>query len=100
MGDLNAKVGIERRPEERRVKGPFGLEEQNERGEKFVNVCMENNQTIANTFFKQHPKRLYTWTSPNGKSRNQIDFIKIQQRWRSSVLSCKTYPYKTYGCRL
>ncbi|BFZ21957.1 hypothetical protein BsWGS_24996 [Bradybaena similaris] len=53
---------------------------------------MENNLTIANTLFKQNARRLYTWTSSDDKSKNQIDFITIQQRWKSSTLSCKTYP--------
>ena len=30
---------------------------------------------IANTFFQQHKKRLYTWTSPDGQHQNQIHYI-------------------------
>ena len=30
---------------------------------------------IANTLFQQHKRRLYTWTSPDGQHRNQIDYI-------------------------
>ena len=33
---------------------------------------------------------LYTWTSPYGQSRNQIDYILFSQRWRSSRQSAKT----------
>ena len=44
---------------------------------------------IANTLFQQH-KRLYTWTSPDGQHRNQIDYILFSQRWRSSIQSAKT----------
>ena len=36
--------------------------------------------------------RLYTWTSPNGQQRNQIDYILCSQRWRSSIQSTKTRP--------
>ena len=32
----------------------------------------------------------YTWTSPDGKHRNQIDYILCSQRWRSSIQSAKT----------
>ena len=35
-------------------------------------------------------KTLYTWTSPDGQHRNQIDYIPCSQRWRSSVQSAKT----------
>lgn len=45
---------------------------------------------IANTLFKQHPRRLFTWTSPDSITKNQIDYILIQRRWRSSITSAKT----------
>ena len=32
----------------------------------------------------------YTWTSPDGQHRNQIDYILCSQRWRSSIQSAKT----------
>ena len=44
----------------------------------------------VNTLFQQHNRRLYTWTSPNGQYRNQIDYILCSQRWRSSIQSAKT----------
>ena len=52
---------------------------------------------IANTFFQQHERRLYTWTSPDGQHRNQIDYILCSQRWRSSIESAKTRPGADYG---
>ena len=45
---------------------------------------------IANTLFQQHKRSLYTWTSPDGQHRNQIDYILCSQRWRSSIQSTKT----------
>ena len=45
---------------------------------------------IANTLFQQHKRRLYTWTSPDGQHRKQIDYILCSQRWRSSIQSAKT----------
>ena len=47
---------------------------------------------LANTLFQQHKTRLYTWTSPDGQHRNQIDDILHSQRWRSSIQSVKTWP--------
>ena len=47
---------------------------------------------IANTLFQQHKRRLYTWTSPDGQYRNQIDYILCSQRWRSSIQLAKTRP--------
>ena len=37
--------------------------------------CQENALVIENTLFQQHKRRLYTWTSPDGQYRNQIDYI-------------------------
>ena len=37
-------------------------------------------------------RRLYTWTSPDGQHRNQIDYILCSQRRRSSIQSAKTRP--------
>ena len=39
---------------------------------------------------QHHKRRLYTWTSPGGQYRNQIDYFLCSQRWRSSVPSAKT----------
>ena len=38
---------------------------------------------------QQHKRRLYTWTSPDGQHRNQIDYILCSQRWKSSIQSAK-----------
>ena len=56
-------------------------------------VLPKNTLVIANTFFQQHKRRLYTWPSPNGQYWNQIDCILCSQRWRSSTQSTKTRPW-------
>ena len=85
-GDWNAKVGSQEIPG---VTGKFGLGGQNEAGQRLIEFCQENVLVIANTLFQQHKRRLYTWTSPDGQYRNQIDYILCRQRWRSSVQSGK-----------
>jgi len=40
-----------------------------------VMTCMGKALVLANTLFQQHTSRLYTWTSPDGRHRNQIDYI-------------------------
>ena len=57
-----------------------------------IKFCQENTLVIANTLFQQHKRGLYTWTSPDGQHRNQIDYILCSQRWRSSIQSDKTRP--------
>ena len=61
----------------------------NEAGQR-LKFCQENALVIANTFFQQYKRRLYTWTSPDGQHRNQTDYILCSQRWRSSIQSAKT----------
>ena len=51
----------------------FGLGVQNEAGQRLIEFCQENTLVIANSLFQQHKRRLYTWTSPDGQHRNQID---------------------------
>ena len=62
-----------------------------------IAFCRENSLVIANTFFQQHKRRPYTWTSPDGQHWNQIDYILCSQRWRSSIQSAKTRPGADYG---
>ena len=86
---LNAKVGSQ---ETIGVTGKFGLGIQNEAGQRLIEFCQENALVIANTLVQQHKRRLYTWTSPDGQHRNQIDYILCSQRWRSSIQPAKTRP--------
>ena len=85
--DWNAKLGSQETPG---VTDKFGLGIWNEAGQRLIEFCQENTLIIANTLFQQHKRRLYTWTSPDGKYQNQIDYILCSQRWRSSVQSAKT----------
>ena len=84
--DWNAKVGSQETPG---VTGKFGLGVQNEAGQRLIELCQENALVITNTLFQQLKKRLYTWTSPDGQHRNQIDYIVCSQRWRDSLQSVK-----------
>ena len=89
IGDWNAKVESQEIPG---IAGKIGLGIQNETGQRLTEVCQESALVIANTFFQQHKRWLYTWTSPNGQYQNQIDYIVCSQRWRNSVQSVKARP--------
>ena len=82
IGDWNAEVGSQETPG---VTGKFGLRVWNEAGERLIELFQQNTQVIVNTLFQQHKRRLYTWTSPYGQHRNQINYIFCGQRWRSSI---------------
>ena len=76
IGDWNAKVGSQGIPG---VTDKLGLGVQNEAGQRLTEFCQESTLVITNTLFKKHKRRLYTWTSPDGQCRNQIDYILCNQ---------------------
>ena len=84
IGDWNAKVGSQDIPG---IQGRFSLGVQNEAGQQLIEFCQENALVIANILFQQYKRQLYTWTSPDGQYRNQIDDILCSQRWKSSIQS-------------
>ena len=65
IGDWNAKS-----QEIPGVTGKFGLEVQEEAGQRLTEFCQDNPLVMANTF--QHERQLYTGTSP--------DFISLQPK--------------------
>jgi len=89
MGDMNAKVG---EGTSSQAMGRFGLGERNDAGDRLIEFCEINNLGLMNTFFPQPKRRLYTWTSPDGKHRNQIDYIMCNNRWRSAIQAMRTLP--------
>ncbi|CAF3930129.1 unnamed protein product [Adineta steineri] len=89
IGDWNAKVGETEVPG---IVEKFELGKRNEAGDRLIEFCQDNHMVITNTCFKQPKRRLYTWTTPNGQHRDQIDYILCNRRWKSSIKSVKTRP--------
>ncbi|KAK2702002.1 hypothetical protein QYM36_019389 [Artemia franciscana] len=44
-----------------------------------------NQLTVSNTLFQYKPSHLLIWHSNDGVTNAYIDYVLIQQRWRSSV---------------
>ena len=98
VGDFNAKIGKgTQHDDEAQILGQFGLGTRNERGDLLSEFCIGNNLIISNTMFSQHPRRLYTWQGPVKSIRNQIDYILIKKRWKSSIKVAKTLPGADIG---
>lgn len=89
MGDWNSVVG---KGEDGCEIGDHGLGNRNERGDRLVEFCRQHDMIAANTMFKNHPRRLYTWKMPGDIGRFQIDFILVKKRFKNQVKNCKAYP--------
>ena len=61
-------------------------QDSNDNGVRIVNFTTSRNLVVKNTMFPHRNIRKHTWTSPEGKTRNQIDHILIDRRWHSSIL--------------
>ncbi|XP_056016894.1 uncharacterized protein LOC130053576 [Ostrea edulis] len=66
--------------------GQQGIGECNNNGERLCTFCQENDLVIGGTIFMHKDIHKTTWNSPDGHTKNQIDHIIINKRWRSSLL--------------
>jgi hypothetical protein len=55
-------------------------------GTRVLNFGTSKNSVIKYMMFPHHNIHKYTWTSPEGKTHNQVDNILINRRWHSSIL--------------
>ena len=84
MGDFNCKLGNLHINYPDAI-GKYTIGKTNERGELLTQFCTRNNLVVTNTRFQKC--KLYTWTSPDGKTKNQIDFIlTLKPSVRQSIL--------------
>ena len=80
LGDCNAKVG----DEVIATNAGMGLTGANETGECLPDFCLDHQLVLTNRCFTQH-SRLYTWISPDKETKNQIDYITVSQKRKSSI---------------
>ena len=74
MVDFNAKVGGQTNTSER-ATGCFGLVQRNERADTLVEWATSKNFKIMNTQFQKKAGRRWTLRSPDGNTKNEIDYI-------------------------
>jgi hypothetical protein len=78
LGDFNAKVG-----REGIFKPAIGNESlhdvSNDNGVRLVNFATSKNLTVKSMMFPHCNNHKYTWTSPDGKTHNQIDHILLDR---------------------
>ena len=85
QGDWNAKVGEYATKDWKGICGPYSNSQINWRGLLLLEFASYNDLFLTNTFGPHKPSRRWTWHSPNGKTHNQIDYIMVKKRFRSSV---------------
>lgn len=90
MGDWNAKIGPDAYQHWAGTVGKFGHGETNDRGFRLLEFAQSHRLTIANTLHPHKKSRTTTWHSPNGLVHNQIDYILMPQRYKSSINKAKT----------
>lgn len=74
MGDFNSKIGSQQ-DGENNVIGLYSQGWRNINGLKRIDLALECNLKIMTTYFKKKINRKWTWIAPDGKTKNEIDFI-------------------------
>ena len=95
MGDFNAKVGQDDGMW-RDVMGVFGIGTRNNNGQRLLELCSEHRLCITNTVFNHKVEHKASWNSPDGITRNLIDYVIVNRARRSSVLDTRIY----MGCKV
>ncbi len=91
MGDWNAKIG-DQLDGDKGIVGKHCIKgERNDNGNRMVAFCMANNLPIMTSMFPHKEAHKYTWTSPNGRYKNQIDHVVVNAKFRRSVEDSRAY---------
>ena len=64
-------------------------QDSSDNGVRIVNFATSNN--FVSTMFPHRDIHNYTWTSPDGKTHNQIDHILTDRRWHLCVLDVRSF---------
>jgi hypothetical protein len=56
-----------------------------------VNIATSKNLVVKSTIFPHRSIHKYTWTSPDGQTHNQIDYVLIDRRRHSSILEIRSF---------
>ena len=79
LGEFNAKVGRENIF--KLATGNKSLhQDSNDNGVRIINFATSKYMVVESKMFPHQNIHKYTWTSPDGKTHNQIDHILIDKR--------------------
>lgn len=74
MGDFNGRVGMKLSDTEISI-GQYGLGIRNKRGQTLLDFLQQRRLYAMNTFFSKKPQHKWTWKHPNGRNKNEYDYI-------------------------
>ena len=89
-GDFNAKVGGDASYAPT-ILGKHGLGEINDNGVRLIDFCATHELIVGATWFPHKQIHKYTWNSPDGVTRNEIDHILIERRRRRCLEDVRTF---------
>ncbi|XP_062609792.1 craniofacial development protein 2-like [Saccostrea cucullata] len=96
MGDFNARVGRVNH-NRRRVMGQHAVGDLTDNGERLISICEENDFVIGGSLFAHKTIHKMTWTSPDGRTKSQIDHIVINSKWRHSLQDVRAVRHADIG---
>ena len=53
--------------------------------------CVANDLVLRNTFFDHKDTHLATWTGPEDRNANQIDFMVMRREQARAMLNCRVH---------
>ena len=77
--------------------GKHGLGLRNDKVERLCEICDVNELVITGTLFPHKTSHKATWVSPDRRTRNQIDHILINKRFRNSSNDTRVYRSSDIG---
>lgn len=89
IGDLNAKTGCDN-SNLQSIMGKHGLgSARNNNGDRLIDFCARHRLFIGGTKFPHKNIHKYTWESPDGRTKNQIDHVIINKQFLGCLLDVK-----------
>ena len=90
LADFNAKMWTENifKPT---IRQESLHQDSNDNGVRLLNFATSKILVFKITMFPHQNIHKYTWTSPDGKTHNQIDHVLIDRRWHSSILDVRSF---------
>ena len=95
MGDFIAKISQEHGIWTDAV-GVNGVGTYINNGQMRLKLCTEHRICVSNTIFNHKIEHKATWSSPDGETRNLIDYVIVNRARRNSVLYTRVFR----GCKV